>query len=160
MRFHKVPENLDPLDVSVVEGVVVTIVSVALDHLLALVTSRPQPAHPAVAAIHVGGVLPGLRVTVHVLSDLGDVVHLDVVIPPVIGDHSIVRAGAQVGRQLRREGDGVVIEAVEVNDADRGVGHGVVAPEGGGAHRAHRGHGPSQPRHDPGPDEHPPIGGS
>ena len=127
MGFHKVPENLDPLDVSVVEGVAVTIVSITLDHLLALVTPSPQLTHPAMAAIHVGGILPGLRVTVHVLRDLGDVVHLDVVIPPIIGNHSVVRAGAQVSWQIWREWDDVVIEAVEINDADRGVGHGIVA---------------------------------
>ena len=127
MGFHKVPENLNPLDVSVVEGVVVTIVSITLDHLLALVTPSPQLTHPAMAAIHVGWVLPGLWVTVHVLRDLGDVVHLDVVIPTIIGNHSVVRAGAQVGWQIWREGDGVVIEAVEVNDADRCVRHWVVA---------------------------------
>ena len=129
MDFHKVPENLDPLDVPVVEGVVVSIVRVALDNLLAIVTACPQLTHPAVAAVHVGGVLPRLRVTVHVLSDPGDVVHLDVVIPPVIGDHCVVRAGAQVGWQLRGEGDGVVIEAMEVNNADWGVGHWVEPPE-------------------------------
>ena len=129
MVFHKVPENLDPLDVPVVEGVVVSIVGVALDHLLAIVTSRPQLTHPPMAPVHVGGVLLGLGVTVHVLSDPGDVVHLDMVIPPVVGDHGVVGAGAQVSRQLRGEGDGVVIEAVEVDNADWGVGHGVVAPE-------------------------------
>ena len=128
MDFHEVPENLDPLDVPVVEGVVVTIVCVALDPLLAPVTVAPQLTHPAVTAVHVGGVLPGHGVAVHVLSDLGDVVHLDVVIPAVIGDHSVVGAGAQVGRQLRGEGDGVVIEAVEVDNADWGVRHGVEAP--------------------------------
>ena len=160
MGFHKVPENLDPLDVSVVEGVAVTIVSITLDHLLAHVTPSPQLTHPAVAAVHVGGVLPGLRVAVHVLSDLGDVVHLDMVIPTIIGNHSVVRAGAQIGWQIWREWDGVVIEAMEINDADRGVRHGVVASEGGGAHWTNGGHSPSQPRHDPGPDEHPAIGGS
>ena len=67
---------------------------------------------------------------------------------------------SSVSRGIRRHGDDAVLEAVEVNDADWEVGHGVVAPEGGGAHRAHRGHGPGQPRHDPGPDEHPAIGGS
>ena len=48
------------------------------------------------------------------LSD--PVVHLDMVIPPFIGDHSVVGAGAQFSQQLWGEGDGVVIEAVEVND--------------------------------------------
>ena len=129
MDFHKVPENLDPLDVPVVEGVVVSIVRVALDHLLAIVAPCPQLTHPPVTAVHVGGVLPGLGVTVHVLSDPSDVVHLDVVIPPVVGDHCVVRAGAKVGWQLRGEGDGVVIEAVEVNNADWGVGHWVETPE-------------------------------
>ena len=122
MDFHKVPENLDPLDVPVVEGVVVAIVGVALDHLLVIVTTCPQLTHPPMTPVHVGGVLPGLRVTVHMLSDPGDVVHLDMVIPPIIGDHGVVGAGAQVSRQLRGEGDGVVIEAVEVNDADGGIG--------------------------------------
>ena len=106
MDFHKVPENLDPLDVPVVEGVVVSIVGVALDHLLAIVTSRPQLTHPPVTPVHVGGVLPGLGVTVHVLSDPGDVVHLDMVIPTAVGNHGVVEASAQVSQQLRGEGDG------------------------------------------------------
>ena len=95
----------------------------------------------------------------HVLHDAGEVVHLDVVIPSVISDHGVVRAGAQVGRQLGGEGDGVVLEAVEVDDAERGVGQGVVSPEGRPAHRAHRGQAPRQSLHRPGPNEHPAIGG-
>ena len=51
MDFHKVPENLDPLDVPVVEGVVVSIVGVALDHLLAIVTPRPQLTHSPMTPI-------------------------------------------------------------------------------------------------------------
>ena len=90
MGFHKVPENLDPLDVSVVEGVVVTIVSIALDHLLPLVTPSPQVTYPAIHPIHVGGVFPGLGVTVHVGDDLSEVRHLDVVIPAITGLHCIM----------------------------------------------------------------------
>ena len=129
MSLHEVPEDLDTVNVAGAERVVVAVVCVALDNLLAGVTAAPQLTHPAVRAIHVGGVLPRLRVTVHVLSDPGDVVHLDVVIPPVIGDHCVVRAGAQVGWQLRGEGDSVVIEAVEIDYADWGVGHWVEPPE-------------------------------
>ena len=34
MSLHEIPENLDPVNVAGAEGVVVTIVSIALDHLL------------------------------------------------------------------------------------------------------------------------------
>ena len=34
MRLHEVPENLDPVNVAGAEGVVMAIVSIALDHLL------------------------------------------------------------------------------------------------------------------------------
>ena len=55
-------------------------------------------------------------------------------------------------------GDYAVLKAVEVDDADRELRHGVEAPEGGAAHGAHRGEGGGQPLQDPGPDEHSAIG--
>ena len=91
MSFHEVPEDFDPLDVSVAEGVVVCPVAVALHHLLALVAAAPHLAVEPVAAVHVGGVDRAGGVAVHVLDDLGQVFHLDVVVPAVIGDHSSVR---------------------------------------------------------------------
>ena len=48
----------------------------------------------------------------------------------------------------------MVLEAVEVDDADWRVGHGVVAAQGGAAHRAHAGQQPRQPLEGAGPDEH------
>ena len=70
MSFHEVPEDLDGLDVSVAEGVVVCPVAVALHHLLALVAAAPHLTAEPVAAVHVGGVHRAGRVAVHVLHHL------------------------------------------------------------------------------------------
>ena len=70
MSFHEVPEDFDPLDVSVAEGVVVCPVAVALHHLLALVAAAPHLAAEPVAPVHVGGVHRADRVAVHVLHHL------------------------------------------------------------------------------------------
>ena len=64
---------------------------------------------------------------------------------------------SSVSRGIRRHGDDAVLEAVEVNDADGELRHGVEAPEGSTTHGAHRGEGGGHPLQDPGPDEHPAI---
>ena len=70
MALHEVPEYDDPLNVSVMKGVVVGPVPRTLDHLLAPVTAAPQLAVEPVVVVHVGGVRRALRLAVHVLNDL------------------------------------------------------------------------------------------
>ena len=160
MSLHEVPKNLDPVNVAGAEGVVVAVVCVALDNLLAGVTAAPQLTHPAVRAVHVGGVLLRLGVAVHVGDDLLEVLHLDVVIPAVSGLHRVVRTSPQVASHLGGPGNGVIIQAVEVDDTDRGVGHRVESQQGRAAHRPDRRQGARQTLQGLGVDEHAAIGGS
>ena len=128
VTLHEVPEDDDALDVPVVEGIVVGPVAVALDDLLVHVTAAPPLAVEPVLAVHESGVGDALHVAVHVSDDLPEVDHLDVVVVPVTGDGGVVRAEAKVIWARRGEGDGAIIETVEINDVHWRVGHGVVTP--------------------------------
>ena len=72
MTLHEVPENDDSLNVSVMEGIVVGPVPVALDDLLAQVTAAPQMAVEPMVSVHVGGVGLRVEVAVHVHEDLAE----------------------------------------------------------------------------------------
>ena len=100
----------------------------SLLYLFALITASPCLTGPAVDPVHVSGVGLALQPAVHVAEDLGEVDHLDVVVVPVTGDGGVVRAGAEVIWARRGEGDGAIIETVEINDVHWRVGHGVVTP--------------------------------
>ena len=155
MSFHEVPHDLDALDVSVVEWIVMIVFTVTLNnlknkisiqfaqctvsglHLLAEVTASPGLTGPPMNIIHASGVRDALRVAVHVLKDLVKMDHLDVVVPPVASNHSVVRPGSEVIRTVRREGDRPVVEAVKVDDVYWGVRHGVVTSQWRAADRTH-----------------------
>ena len=160
MSIHEVPENLDPVNVPGAEGVVMTIVSIALDHLLPLVTPSPQLTHPAVHPVHVGGVFPGLRVAVHVGDDLSEVHHLDVVIPAITGLYCVMGTCSQVTSNLWRPRNSVILQTVEVDNVHRSVWHGIESQKRSTTHRAHRGQAARQTLQGFGVDEHGAIGGS
>ena len=98
-------------------------------YLFALITASPCLTGPAVDPVHVSGVGLALQPAVHVAEDLGEVDHLDVVVPPVTGDHGVVRPGPEVARPVRGEGDGLVVQSVYVDDVERSVRHEVVTSE-------------------------------
>ena len=129
-------------------------------HLLAEVTASPGLTGPAMDIIHVSGVRDALRLAVHVLKDLVEMDRLDVVVPSIASNHSVVRAGSEVVRTVRREGDRPVVEAVEVDDVDRRVWHGVVTSQWRAAHWAHGGQRGRESLHGSGPDKHSSIAGA
>ena len=158
MSFHEVPHDLDALDVSVVEGIVMIVVSVTLNnlknkmsrpsskhctviapHLFAEVTASPGLTGPPMDAVHVCGIRLTLQVAVHRAEDVGEMDHLDVVVPPVARNHGVVRPRPEVIRTVGREGDRPVVEAVEVDDVYWRVRHGVVTSQWRAADRSNRG---------------------
>ena len=134
MNFHEVPYDLEALtDLTIVEGVVMAIIGLAVHHLIAPVTPGPHDTAPPVHPVHVGGVHTGLGLAVHGGGHLEQVVHLDVVVVAVPGLRGHVGPRAIVVRRVRRDRDCGVQEAVEVNDADWRVWHRIVSPERGAA---------------------------
>ena len=160
MGLHEVPENHDALNISIVEGVVMGPVSVTMNNFFAKIASIPHLTVESVHTIHVGGVFRALEIAVHVGQDVVEMPHLDVVEPTIVGNHCVVLPLTEVGVQLGRVGDGVVLEAMEVNDVDWSVGHGVVTPQRRTADWTHACQRSGHPLKCSGPDEHSSIGGS
>ena len=158
VTLHEVPQYTDPLNVSVMEGVVVGPVTIALYHLLALVTPGPQLAVEPVVAVHVGGVREALGVTVHVLEDLVEMDHLDMIVVAIVSNGCVVGALPEVAGTLGGERDPPVIEAVEVDDVDRRVWHGIVASEWRAAYWSYGGQRGRESGQGPGPDKHTWVG--
>ena len=78
-----------------------------------------------------------LMIAVHMVRNIIEMPHLDVVEPSVIGNNSVILTLTEVGVKLWRVGDGVVLETVEVDDVDGGVWHGVVSSQRRTTHWAH-----------------------
>ena len=148
VTFHEVPEDVDAFDVSVVEGIVLSVFTVTLNdlqtktnaaptcrwvflilHLFSLVTASPRLTGPAMDAVHVSGVGLTLHVAVHGLEDVVEVDHLGVVVPSIGCLDCVVWPGPEVARPVRREGDGPVVQSVHVDDVERRVRHEVVASQ-------------------------------
>ena len=136
------------------KGIVVAPVTIAVHHLLALVTAAPQVAVEPMVSVHVSGVRKALWVAVHVLNDLGKMDHLDVIVEAVPGNGCVVRPFAEVARTIWGEWDGAVIEAVEVDDVDRRVRHRIVTSQRRAAYRSYRGQRGRESGHCSGPDKH------
>ena len=64
MILHEVPDDVEPLD-SAPPGIVMSVVSSAVNHLLAPVTPGPHHAPSAQHSVHVSLVVGALRVAVH-----------------------------------------------------------------------------------------------
>ena len=155
MSFHEVPHDLDALDVSVGEGIVMIVITVTLNnlkneiedtelnrtvggpYLLAEVTASPGLTAPAMNPIHVCREWLTVEVAVHGAEDVVEVDHLDVVVPAVAGNHGVVRPGSEVSRPVRREGDRPVVKAVHVDDVYWRVRHRVVTSQWRAADRSH-----------------------
>ena len=105
-------------------------------------------------SVHVGGVGLALRLAVHVLNDLGEMDHLGVIVVAILGNGGVVRAFAEVSRTLGGERDGAIIEAVEVDDVDRRVRHGIVTSQWRAAYRSYRGQRGRESGQGSGPDKH------
>ena len=136
MCFKEVPHDLERCDVRT-ERILVSPVASAVNHLSPLTAVPPHLARPAPLTVQAGGVAGADLVTVHGSQEVPEVGHLDGVVIPVIVHHSPVRSGAQVAREAGVVGDDCVLQAVEVDDADRPVRHEVKTSERGAGHSTH-----------------------
>ena len=133
MIFHKLPDDSESLH-SALEGIHVSPVGLAVDHLLLLVTPSPDDAAPAIFPVHVRPVVGALEIAVHGGEQVGEVGHLVHVVVSIVGDDSTVRPGPEVTGSLSRVGNDVVLQTVEVNDVDRRVHPRGEPPERRGCH--------------------------
>ena len=91
MSLHEVPhypQSLGPAQWP--EWVSMAVISLALDHLMAAITSGPRLTHPALLPVHGGGVGGGTGLTVHLSCDLLQVIQLLMVVKAVDGESCIV----------------------------------------------------------------------
>ena len=155
MSLHEVPHYPQPLGPTQwPEWVSMAVVTLALDHLIIAITSGPQLTHPALLPVHGGGVGDWTGLTVHLSCDLLQVIKLLMVVKAVDRESCIVGTlykclsvslvtsdmtftWTSISRGIWGHGDDAVLEAVEVNDADGELWHGVKAPERSAAHGAH-----------------------
>ena len=128
MILHELPDDVKTL-LSSPPGVEVSVVSRAVDHLLAPVTPAPDHAAPALHPVHLSFVVGALRVAVHAGDQVLDVCRLLQEIISSSGDDRTVRTLAQVPGSLSRVGNGLVQVAVEVDDVDGRVWPGTEASE-------------------------------
>ena len=140
MTFHEVPKNDDPLNVSLMERVVMCPISIAMNNLLALVTSRPLNTVPPIAgAIHMCWIVLACHVAVHMSEDICQMIHLDVIVETIACNDCSIRPSSEIVRSSGRVGNGSVIETMHVNNADRMLWHGVVTSERRAAHWSNAG---------------------
>ena len=90
MSFHKVPKNRDALNVSVVEGIVMSPVPVAMNHFFTKITSIPPLTVESMNTIHMSGIVGAPQIAVHMVQNVIEMPHLDVVEPSVIGNNCII----------------------------------------------------------------------
>ena len=81
MNFHEVPKNFYPVNIVVMEWIVMVIVAIAMNNLFSLVASIPHFTLPVVMVVHVSWISLTLCVAVHVRNDGFQVGHFDMVIP-------------------------------------------------------------------------------
>ena len=138
MCFHKVPEYDDPLNISVIERIVVVIFSVAVNHLLPPLTATPASADPPMHPVHVCVVLQGVWAAPHPLPDSQEVLCLYVIVPTILSYHRTVRSWAKITRSSYRVWYGTVMQSMHADDVDRGGGEVVEPPHGRAAHWSYR----------------------
>ena len=125
MCFHEVPNNLYPLNVPIMKGIIMSVFPMTVYHLLPLITATPPTAAPPMHSIHMCGVWQGEPVTVHDSHDVMQVVHLVMIIPATRGDDSPIWSRTKVVWAIHRIWNSTVIQPMDINDVDRTGWHGV-----------------------------------
>merc|ERR1711983_629060 len=115
MSSHEVPKNHNALNVSVVEGIVMSPVPITVNNFFTKITSIPPLTVESMNTIHMGGIVGAFKIAVHMVQDVIEMPHLDVVEPSIIGNNSIILTLTEVGVKLWRVGDGMVLETMEVD---------------------------------------------